>query len=85
MIEHFRFNLSRGIQNKCILFKWTLEFLIILSCGCGMVRFSIKLKLNVTQNLGILKECNLLCMLIVDCILPLPLLCVLCVCYSLLF
>ena len=32
-VVHTEFHLPRGIRNKCIL--WTLDFLIILSCGCG--------------------------------------------------
>ena len=75
MIEHSEFHFPRGIWNKCILLKWTLDFSLFFLVDVVVLRLSLT-RLNVTQRLGILKECNMLCMLIVECMLLLLLLCV---------
>ena len=55
----------------CIL--WTLDFILFLYVDVVDVRLSL-IKLNVTQRLKILKECNWLYIVVDDYVLLLPLL-----------
>ena len=61
-----------------IYILWTLDLSLFSLVEVVVVRLNL-IKVNVTQCLGILKECNLLCMFTVDCMLLLPLLFVWCV------
>ena len=46
-----------------MIYSRNIVHYIIPSCGCGQCLDLVLVNLNVTPRLGILKECNLLCML----------------------